>query len=162
MIANGKNKERVLETAKIKLDKFILEYFDYWTTFDEENTTVSGKARYGELPPIVELSSEKGQKLLKDGMKATKKDILKGIKEIRKAFEEKTDEEIYNTLEDEYTVRAQMDNLGRFISPTYWVYDITVYSHFDRVGNEKSLQRTLDHAEKHNNKLWIIPVDVHY
>src|SRR6056297_2206114 len=45
--------------------------FDYYVTFDEEDTTVAGKARWGELPVAAPVDSERGQDLLDSGWEAT-------------------------------------------------------------------------------------------
>ena len=41
--------------------------FDYYVTFDEEDTSVAGKARWGELPTAAPVDSDDGQDLLDRG-----------------------------------------------------------------------------------------------
>jgi hypothetical protein len=49
--------------------------FDYYVSFDEENTTVAGKARWGELPAAAPVDSDDGQDLLDQGWEATKEEF---------------------------------------------------------------------------------------
>ncbi|MFC6768190.1 hypothetical protein [Natrinema soli] len=41
--------------------------FDYYVCFDEEDTSVAGKARWGELPTAAPVDSDDGQDLLERG-----------------------------------------------------------------------------------------------
>lgn len=46
--------------------------FDYFVTFDKDDTRVAGKARWGDLPIAAPIDSDEGQELVKSGWKATK------------------------------------------------------------------------------------------
>ena len=45
--------------------------FDYYVTFDDDRSSVVGKARWGELPVVALVDSQTGAALLERGWKAT-------------------------------------------------------------------------------------------
>jgi len=47
--------------------------FDYCVCFDEQDTSVAGKARWGELPTAFPVDSDDGQDLLERGWEATRR-----------------------------------------------------------------------------------------
>jgi len=49
--------------------------FDYFVTFDEADTTVAGKARWGDLPTAAPVDSDDGQDRLERGWEATKEEF---------------------------------------------------------------------------------------
>jgi hypothetical protein len=53
-------------------DRYSPAVFEYYTTFDEENTSVAGTARWEELTTAAPVDSEDGQELLERGWEATK------------------------------------------------------------------------------------------
>ncbi len=56
-----------LTTGKTVFDRLVgadshsSAVFDYYVTFDEEDTTIAGKARWGELPTAAPVDSDDGQ-----------------------------------------------------------------------------------------------------
>ena len=49
--------------------------FDYYVTFDENDTTIAGKARWGDLPTAAPVDSDDGQDLVERGWEATKEEF---------------------------------------------------------------------------------------
>ena len=55
-------------------DPYVSTVLDYHVTFDEDNTFITGKARWGDLPTAVAVDSDDGRDLLDRGWEATKED----------------------------------------------------------------------------------------
>jgi len=59
--------DEALSTGKAVFERLVgadphaCAVFDYFVTFDDEDTTVAGKARWGDLPIAAAVDSEKGQ-----------------------------------------------------------------------------------------------------
>jgi len=68
--------------------------FDYHVTFDEEDTSVAGTARWGELPTAAPVDSDDGQELLERGWEATKEEFERNLDRVKEAIGELSDEEI--------------------------------------------------------------------
>src|SRR6056297_3064460 len=68
--------------------------FDYFVTFDEEDTSVAGKARWGELPTAAPVDSDDGQDLLERGWEAMKEEFERNLDRVKEAIDELSDEEI--------------------------------------------------------------------
>ena len=62
--------------------------FDYFVTFDQEGTTVAGKARWGDLPVAARVDSDKGQELLERGWDATKSEFQRNLNRVQEALSE--------------------------------------------------------------------------
>ena len=56
---------RIAFDQLVGADPHVAAVFDYYVTFDEENTTVAGRARWGDLPVAARVDSENGRVLLK-------------------------------------------------------------------------------------------------
>ena len=60
--------------------------FDYYVTFDEEDTSVTGKARWGDLPTAASVDSDDGQDLLERGWEATKGEFERNLERVKEAL----------------------------------------------------------------------------
>ena len=125
--------------------------FDYYVTFDEENTTVAGKARWGKLPAAASVESNDGRELLDRGWKATKKEFERNLERVKEALDELSDEEI---MRDEDLARHAFHQVGAYDGPTVFLYN--EYANGTR--HREQLDRILEESED----LWIVPADVHY
>jgi len=89
-----------LATGKTVFDRLVgadphsSAVFDYYVSFDEENTTVAGKARWGDLPAASPVDSDDGQDLLDQGWEATKEEFERNLERVKEAIDELSDEEI--------------------------------------------------------------------
>lgn len=68
--------------------------FDYYVCFDEDETTVAGTARWGELPVAASVASEEGEELLERGWEATKDEFQRNLDRVKEAIDELSDGEI--------------------------------------------------------------------
>ena len=72
-LVEASTEDEALSTGKTVFDRLVGAdphagaVFDYHVTFDEEDTSVAGKARWGELPTAAPVDSNDGQKLLEKG-----------------------------------------------------------------------------------------------
>jgi hypothetical protein len=125
--------------------------FDYYVTFDEEDTSVAGKARWGELPTAAPVDSNDGQKLLEKGWEATKEEFERNLDRVKDAIEELSDEEI---MRDEDLARHAFHQVGAYDGPSVFLYT----QHASGIRHREQLDRILEESEN----LWIVPTDVHF
>jgi len=125
--------------------------FDYFVTFDEEDTSVAGKARWGELPTAAPVASDNGQALLERGWEATKEEFERNLDRVKEAIDELSDEEI---MRDEDLARHAFHKVGAYDGPTIFLYT----EHGTGIRHRGQLDRLLEKSEV----LWIVPADVHF
>ncbi|MFC7175138.1 hypothetical protein ACFQL0_20635 [Haloplanus litoreus] len=125
--------------------------FDYFVTFDEEDTSVAGKARWGELPTAAPVDSDDGEDLLERGWEATKKEFERNLDRVKEAIDELSDEEI---MRDEDLARHAFHQVGAHDGPTIFLYT----EHGTGIRHRGQLDRLLEESEV----LWIVPADVHF
>jgi hypothetical protein len=146
-----------LATGKTVFDRLVgadphsSAVFDYYVTFDEENTTVAGKARWGDLPAAAPVDSDDGQNLLDQGWEATKEEFERNLERVKEAIDELSDEEI---MRDEDLARHAFHQVGAYDGPSVFLYD----QHATGIRHHEQLDRTLEESED----LWIVPADVHF
>jgi len=85
--------------------------FDYFVTFDEGDTSIAGKARWGELPAAAPVDPDDGQDLLDQGWEATKEEFDRNLDRVKEAIDELSDEEI---MRDEDLVRHVFPQVGAY------------------------------------------------
>jgi len=85
--------------------------FDYYVTFDEEDTSVAGKARWGELPTAAPVDSDDGQDLLERGWEATKEEFERNLDRVKETIDELSDEDI---MRDEDIARHAFHQVGTY------------------------------------------------
>jgi hypothetical protein len=125
--------------------------FDYFVTFDEEDTSVAGKARWGELPTAAPVASDDGQDLLERGWETTKEEFVRNLDRVKEAIDELSDEEI---MRDEDLARHAFHKVGAYDGPTIFLYT----EHGTGIRHRGQLDRLLEESEE----LWIVPADVHF
>ncbi|GGN25940.1 hypothetical protein [Halarchaeum nitratireducens] len=125
--------------------------FDYFVAFDEEDTTVAGSARWGELPTAAPVDSDDGEDLLERGWEATKEEFERNLDRVKEAIEELSDEEI---MRDEDLARHAFHQVGAYDGPTIFLYT----EHGTGIRHRGQLDRLLEESEE----LWIVPADVHF
>ena len=92
--------DHALATGKTMFDRLVGAdahagaVFDYYVTFDENDTTVAGKARWGDLPTAAPIDSDDDQDLLNRGWEATKEEFERNLDRVKEAVDELSDEEI--------------------------------------------------------------------
>ena len=149
--------EDALATGKTVFDRLVGAdphagaVFDYHVTFDEEDTSVAGKARWGELPTAAPIDSDDGQDLLERGWEATKEEFERNLDRVREALDELSDEEI---MRDEDLARHAFHQVGAYDGPTIFLYN----EHANGIRHREQLDRVLEESED----LWIVPADVHF
>jgi hypothetical protein len=125
--------------------------FDYYVTFDEENMTVAGKARWGDLPAAAPVDSNDGQDILDQGWEATKEEFERNLERVKEAIDELSDEEI---MRDEDLARHAFHQVGAYDGPSVFLCD----QHATGIRHREQLDRILEESED----LWIVPADVHF
>lgn len=190
IICFAKNKEEAREKAEEILNENLVgDYkpFDYGTFFNEESS-ISGKSRWGNITPVCLADSKEGKKFINEGMKATKDIFMEMIKQVRKHIEFYSNEELFEeeimdtkkkiilSLDDEENNdldRISMFKhycfcLGQYQGTEIFLYDndgegINNTQHLRNVLNK---WKTIYEDEKKENPFknlntYIIPIDVH-
>jgi len=83
--------------------------FGYFVTFDEENTTVAGKTRWGNLPTAAPINSEEGCEFLNRAWNGTKEEFQRNLNRVKEALDELSDEAI---MRDEDLARHAFHQVG--------------------------------------------------
>ncbi|WP_227357675.1 hypothetical protein [Haladaptatus salinisoli] len=149
--------ETALACAKAAFDRLVgadpdnAAIFDYYVLFDDERSSVAGKARWGELPVVAPVDSDDGAQLLERGWKATKQEFERNLERVRTVVNEFSDNEF---MHDKDLARHACYNLGAYRGPSLYLY--TEFG--DAIRNRDHLEHVLS-ADK---QVWIIPADVHY
>lgn len=125
--------------------------YDYYVTFDEDGTTVAGKARWGDLPVAAPVDSDDSQELLERGWEATKDEFQRNLDRVKEALDERSDEAI---MRDEDLARHAFRRVGAYDGPSIFLYD----EHGSGIRHRNQLDRVLDESED----LWIVPANVHF
>ncbi|MDT3437394.1 hypothetical protein [Haloarcula sp. 1CSR25-25] len=128
--------------------------FDYFVTFDKEDTTVAGKARWGDLPTAAPINSEEGGELLDRAWNATKEEFQRNLNRAKEALDELSDEAI---MRDEDLARHAFHQVGAYEGPSVPMYD----QHAMGIRHRDQLDRVLE-EEEDSQTLWIVPADVHF
>ena len=156
-LVEASTRDEALSTGKTVFDRLVGAVphagavFDYYVTFDEEDTTVAGKARWGELPVAAPVESDDGQALLDRGWEATEDEFQRNLDRVKEALDELSDEEI---MRDEDLARHAFHQVGAYDGPSIFLHD----QHGSGIRHRGQLDRILDESED----LWIVPADVHY
>lgn len=73
-IVEADTRERAISKGKNVFEELIESdenLFDYYVTFDRENTKSAGKGRWGDLPTAATVDSQEGKRLIERGWSAT-------------------------------------------------------------------------------------------
>lgn len=161
--------------------------FDYGTFFDEDKGSGFGKARWGNLPPVVLADSKEGQKLIGDGMKYTKDTFLEKIKEVRGMIDFYSDEELFEeeVIDTKKKILNSLNDKKELYDIDFFKYLCSVLGEYSGsniylygdegsgIRNEKDLKNVLGKWKSlyegegkenpyKNKGIYVIPVDVHY
>lgn len=156
-LVEASTRDDALATGKTVFDKLVgaLPHagavFDYYVTFDEDETTVAGTARWGDLPVAATVESDDGQALLERGWNATKDEFQRNLGRVKEGLDELSDEEI---MRDENLARHAFHQVGAYDGPSVFLYD----EHGSGIRHRGQLDRILDESDD----LWIVPADVHF
>jgi hypothetical protein len=187
IIVFAKTSEEALTKAKELFEKELVPRpFDYGAFFDDNESTMSGKARWGSLPAVARADSNEGKQLIQDGIDATKRDFQDNITCIREVLSLYSDEEIWHQeildknkkmLEviEEDDKRNKLFNLRMFkhfcfkLGDYYdgWLYgnDGELINDEEHLKNVLDKWKTLYEAKKKDPykglDVWVIPVDIH-
>ena len=163
--------------------------FDYGTFFDDDISTMSGKARWGYNPSVVLADSKEGKKLIKEGMKYTKESFIEKIKEVREMINFYSNEELFEkkVIDIKKKILESLENkkdkkglgisffkyycscLGEYKGSNIFLYDndgegISDSQHLkDVLTKWKSFYGT-ENKEKNKYiglKVFVVPIDVH-
>ncbi len=163
-IVYAKTKEEALNKAKEIFEKLCNEkIYDYYTTFDDDNSTISGKARWGNLPAVVSANSKKGKQLINEGMEATYKEFKHYLHKIKEVLLKFTTEQLFEAKLERYFFGCVSGYAGH----TIWLYDqhgegITNFGHLSNILNKwKNFYKKAQNPYR-NQKIWVVPADVHY
>ena len=186
-IVYADDKKEAMEKAVSALNQLVewgTDSIDYGTFFDDDKSTMSGKARWGNVPVCVKASSKEGKRLIKDGMDATERDFKETIKELREMLKKYNDDELFqkeildknkqmlqeleekdNSFEHPNWFHYQCYKLGK---EGVWLYNEESSS----ISSPKELKDVLDKDKKYyegegkenpnkDKEVWVVPCDVH-
>jgi len=128
--------------------------FDYFVIFNEKDTSVAGKARWGDLPTAAPINSAEGGELLDRAWKATQAEFQRNLDRVREVTNELSDEAI---MRDEELARHAFHQVGAYEGPSIPMYD----QHAQGIRHRGQLDRVLE-EEEDSQTLWIVPADVHF
>ncbi|MFC4360198.1 hypothetical protein ACFO0N_19800 [Halobium salinum] len=156
-LVEASTRDDALATGKSVFDRLVGvdphagAVFDYYVTFDDNETTVAGPARWGNLAVAAPVESDEGEELLERGWEATKEEFERNLERVKEAIDELSDEEI---MRDEDLARHAFHQVGAYDGPSVFLYD----QHASGIRHREHLDRLLEESED----LWIVPADVHF
>jgi len=156
-LVEASTRDEALSTGKTVFDRLVGAaphagaVFDYYATFDDDETTVAGSARWGDLPVAAPVDSDAGEELLERGWEATEEEFKQNLNRVKEALDELSDEEI---MRDEDLARHAFHQVGAYDGPTIFLYT----EHGTGIRHRGQLDRVLEESEE----LWIVPADVHF
>ena len=184
-IVYAKDEKGAFEKATEIFDKFVGTdenpgMFDYYTTFDDKTSQVSGPVRWGNLPAVARAGSPEGKKLIDEGMNVTWDEFKRNMEKVRKAVELFTDEELFEERVDKEKevaielgggweegrfilgmARHYMYRAGQYGGPSVFLYD----NDGEGIRSRRHLANVLNKwSSKEYKKLdvFVVPADVHY
>ncbi|QFU84458.1 hypothetical protein [Natronorubrum aibiense] len=152
--------DEALSTGKTVFDRLVgaephcCAAFDYYVTFDEEKTTVAGKARWGDLPTAAPITSEEGKDLLERAWETTTETFQRNLNRVKTTLEERSDDEI---MRDAGLARHAFKRAGASRGPSICLYD----QHATGIRHRGHLDRLLETTDE-SEMCWIVPADVHF
>ena len=130
--------------------------FDYYDTFDNGGTSYWGD----RLQPVSEISTAEGRKLVVDGWRNTLRDMRWHLQEIRRLTEYKTDLEIMLSLKEDQ-LQYHYYSVGMYQGSGVWLYDSDGEGIKSR-GHLNSVLNKWDAKNLQDQKVFVVPADVHY
>ena len=135
----------------VGVDPYATPVFDYYVCFDEDETTVAGSARWGDLPTAAPVDAPEGQELLERGWTATEEQFERNLERVKDALDELSDAEIMANVD---LARHAFHQVGAYEGPTVFLYD--------EFRNGIRHRGRLDGILEESEELWIVPADVHF
>lgn len=99
------NEKEALDEARVVFDSLCgdRDPFDSYTMFDDDFSTVSGKARWGALPAAVLADSDDGKKLIREGMEAAEQELRDTLDRVRHGLKYLSNDDIWNNADKRET-----------------------------------------------------------
>lgn len=125
-LVEASTRDDALVTGKTMFDRLVVAVphagavFDYYVTFDEDETAVAGTARWGDLPIAASVESDEGEELLERGWDATTEEFQQNLDRVKEALDELSDEEI---MRDADLARHTFHQVGAYDGPSVFLYD---------------------------------------
>jgi len=154
-IVPGEDKEEALVNAEAIFMRLVDEgHFDYYILLTDENSRWYGS----DVPVAAEVDSPKGKELIKAAMEYTEKELLEHLSKIKDILAKIPEKELVKGESKEaQDLRYYCYCIGQSAGPWVWLYD--------RYGGGVRTQSELEWAlrkENENEKLWVVPADVHF
>ena len=151
------SQQAALQRAKINVFQPLVwrGAFDYYTTFDEEDVSVSGRARYGDLPPVVPADSPEGQEWIEDRFETYSEEVEQYALKIDDYLRGLNGD--YSALwESQSANRAKhlMHQLGRDEG-----YPVTLY---DEASEGIRSREYLEQVQDAEDEVYVVLADVHW
>lgn len=180
----AEDEEEALDEAKGVYENLCGEDcpFDYYTTFDEDGYGVSGKDRWGEMPPAVKVCGDLGSpkcdqcserfkcyttqmnEMIEEAMQKTKQEFLEHLGYIKKYLTTHNDDQLFE--EDDFKYHCH--SAGQYQGPNVWLYDqdgegIRDHEHLRNVLSKWACNNEGEPSPDYKDKnVYIVPADVHY
>lgn len=159
-LVDAPTEDEALRDAEVVFDRLVgatthsASVFDYYVTFDDDESTVAGKERWGDLPVAAPTDSEVGSKLVSQAWDTTKREFQRNLGLVKEALDELSDEEI---MRGEELSRHSFHKVGSYAGPSIPLY------HEGEMGirYREQLDRLLE-EEQYDHAPWIVPADVHF
>ena len=181
VIVYADEEEEALSEAKSVLDELCGDGkpFDYYTTFDDKDSPMSGPGRWGPMAPASRADSPEGKHLIDEGMSYTKNEFMENISKVREVLGFFSDEELFNKeMGEEASLTLKLKNdedltrdfnvFGYYCHCLYrnpgadvWLYD----QDGDAIGDPGHLKNVLnkwDDPKRADKAIFVVPADVHY
>ncbi len=165
-IVYAEDEEVALEKGKTIFKNLVeKEYFDYYTTMDEEFIN--------NFPPVMRADSKDGKRFIRDNWRATKREFMKAYEKCKWILDHLTPEQIMEdkipeSLREEASkvsvlglVRYWFYELGAYKGPRIWLYDDNEEGIREK-WHLKEVLRKWNRPGYGNLNVYVVPADVHY
>jgi len=147
--------------------------FDYYHTFDDPGSPVSGRGRWGNIISAAKADSKEGKELIKEGWDATERDFQKAITRVRLIIKHLTDEQIMEEkipdpvpdgLKELFSIRFYFNQIGEYRGSQIWLYDNDGNGIRTKHHLKNALEKwpTVSEGKYDHLNVWVVPTDVHY
>ena len=177
ILCYAKDKKEARERAEDILNNNLVgdgKAFDYGNFFDDDDA----KARWGNFPPVVLADTKEGKRLIKEGMRATKEDFKRNLKEVRRLVDFYSNEELVEgeVIDIKKKILEKLNDkdknpmgirlfkyfcfcLGQYQGTCVWLYD----DDGSGIRDSENLKNVLNKwgEKKDTRNCYIVPIDVH-
>ncbi|QIB75324.1 fungal specific transcription factor domain-containing protein [Halogeometricum borinquense] len=161
-LVEANSRDAALQNAKYNVFEPLVrqDAFDYFQTFDGPGTNVSGKGRWGDVPPVLEADSEDGRDWIEsrfEAMTDAYETNAKRIDDFMQAIDGEYDE-LWEHRDDSL-VRHSMHQLGKYEGWPVTLYD----AHGAGIRNRDQLEDVLTYGDgRENTETYVALSDVHW